>query len=243
MCDGAVYKVNQMMIERRIRTGLQMLKDRYIVIPANVGEYASLQIQTMNYDVYRYEVRGVGNLLIMKCIDAGDMQMDSFVLTPYYKNLPLFSTDYIYMKERRCCLNEIYSLVEKEDENYQCYIEKFRQIKESYDHLQNMQVKSCWYDSIRPVCTAKVSGADRDEEILEIFYEHLRSWMQMERETKLLDIQAYDEKCRITKEYSNSLIDQGGVSTDVFKAVLGEESTREFFNSVFFAPDCYERKK
>ena len=35
-------------------------------------------------------------------------------------------------------------------------------------------------------------------------------------------------------EYTDGLIEKGGISTDVFKKDLGEEETKKFFDSVFF---------
>ena len=43
----------------------------------------------------------------------------------------------------------------------------------------------------------------------------------------------------VTQEYSDGLIDKGGVSTDVFKKELGEAKTRDFFNKVFFGTELY----
>ena len=34
----------------------------------------------------------------------------------------------------------------------------------------------------------------------------------------------------VIEEHSNNLIEKGGVSTNVFKEELGEETTRDFFN-------------
>jgi hypothetical protein len=35
-------------------------------------------------------------------------------------------------------------------------------------------------------------------------------------------------------EYTDGLIEKGGISTDVFKNSLGDEETKKFFDSVFF---------
>ena len=42
-------------------------------------------------------------------------------------------------------------------------------------------------------------------------------------------------------EYARRLVDDGGVSTNLFVESLGEERTKRFFYSVFFAPDRYRR--
>ena len=48
-------------------------------------------------------------------------------------------------------------------------------------------------------------------------------------------------KWQKTQDYTNNLVDSGGVSTDVFKAVLGADKTKEFFNCIFFAPALYKK--
>lgn len=39
---------------------------------------------------------------------------------------------------------------------------------------------------------------------------------------------------KITQDYTDGLVDNGGVSTNVFKAIMGIDATKEFFNQVFF---------
>ena len=43
-----------------------------------------------------------------------------------------------------------------------------------------------------------------------------------------------EEKKNITLAYTDGLIEKGGISTDVFKAELGPEITKDFFDQVFF---------
>jgi hypothetical protein len=43
-----------------------------------------------------------------------------------------------------------------------------------------------------------------------------------------------EEKLAITVEYTDGLIEKGGISTDVFKKELGDEETKNFFDKVFF---------
>ena len=40
----------------------------------------------------------------------------------------------------------------------------------------------------------------------------------------------------------DNLIDQGGVSTDMFKQTLGAENTRRFFHEIFFGAENYRPK-
>ena len=35
-------------------------------------------------------------------------------------------------------------------------------------------------------------------------------------------------------DYTDGLIEKGGISTDVFKSALGDDVTKDFFDKVFF---------
>ena len=238
-----IFEINKERIDNRIAKGLEVLKQHYTLKERTVPEeFRTLKIQNMTFEIQQFEIETVGNLLIMKCKDSPQMQMDTFTLMPYFKNLPLFTTDYMYNGERRSYLNEIYSLVEYQDELYLSYIEKFRQNKAKHDALPDMPVKSCWYDDIRPTYTAKVTAPDADEENLQIFLDNLHTFIEMEQNTPVFaDEEAYQKKWKQNKAYSDRLVDEGGISTDVFKSVLGAEKTKKFFSEVFFAPDLYKK--
>lgn len=232
--EPTIFDINKKCIERRMQDGLNLLKRNYLVIPVDTKGFNQLEIQNMVFNISQYEVVGVGNLSIMTCTDSQTIQMDSFVLTPYNKNLPLFSSDYMYMGKTRSSLTELYSLVEKEDCNYQAYIKKFEQINESYKDLPDMPSQPYWYDSIRPVHSTKMTTPDNDEDIYNIFMSYLKTFIQMEKSSKFLGIKDYQTKWQLTQNYVDQLIEQGGVSTNMFKAALGAEKTQEFFDNVFF---------
>lgn len=240
MADNSIFDVNKKAIEKRMELGLKIMNDNYGLKELDTKDFKFLSIQKMDYTVRQFEVKGVGNLLVMTCPESEAMQMDSFVITPFFKNLPLMSTDYMYMKEKRMFLNEIYSLVPHEDETYNKYMELFKKNKSELDDLPDMPVQPCWYDPIRPVCTAKNTAPDTDDRIIELFEKNLLTFIQMEKELKPLTGEDLKKKWQLTQDYSDKLVDAGGVSTDVFKAVMGPEKTKSFFNDVFFGPGLYK---
>ena len=232
-----IFEKNCSLIDKRIARGLEILRASYEVVEVDMPEcFKRLTIQNMDFEITQYDVRGVGNLVTMKCKSAA-MQMDTFTLTPYEKNLPLFTTDYIYNGETRIYLNEIYDLCVRHDEIYDRYIAEFMANKEKHSALPDMPTKPCWYDGIRPVCTSKKTDTSADEENLSIFYDNLDTFIRMEKECDKLGEADRAEKWRLNKDYADRLVDEGGVSTDVFKATLGSDDTHRFFNEVFFGPD------
>jgi hypothetical protein len=232
--NASIFDINKQAIEKEINAGMEIVAANYTLKEIGPGEFARLRIQNMEYDIKQYEIVGVGNLLVMDSRDSPSLQMVSFVITPYYKNLPLFSTDYLYTQQKITFLIEYYDLVQEKDRLYNSFIDRFRAIKDKHRSLPDMELKKCWYDSMRSVCTAKTTSVLQDEEIFAMFTENLKAFIEMEQAYGPLAEDARTAKWRITQDYVDGLVDAGGVSTDVFKAVLGPEKTKAFFNKVFF---------
>lgn len=238
--DNNIFDINKEIIEQHIKRGMDLLTSHYDLKEVETGKFAKLQIQGIDYSITQYEIIGVGNLLVMDSKYSSKLQMASFVITPYYKSLPLFSTDYMYMQEKRGFLIEYYDLVPEKDELYLNYMNQFASLKAEHNHLEDMLLKECWYDSLKPVCTAKNTDRTKDTEISSMFVDNLKLFIEMEQHSKLLTAEERKLKWKITQDYTDGLVDNGGVSTNVFKAIMGSDATKEFFNKVFFGTnrDC-----
>lgn len=76
------------------------------------------------------------------------------------------------------------------------------------------------------------SKADTDME--KMLTDSIRVYGEHAAGLPLLTAEEKAEKIAITMEYTDGLIEKGGISTDVFKKELGEETTKDFFDKVFF---------
>lgn len=234
-----MYQTNLQCIETRIDKGLALLRQYYEVTERAVGNFRSFTVAGRRHEVRQFDVQGVGNLLVMTNPDEGPMQMDTFTITPYFKNLPLFTTDYMYFEDKRMILNEIYNLVEEQDALYLQYIDEFARNCKAVESLEDMPMRPCWYDEIRPVFAGKIAPLGMDTELTDLFLANLQTFIRMEQASPLLTGSALQGKWNRNYAYARSLVEDGGVSTDLFTKSLGEAATKEFFYSVFFAPDCY----
>ena len=109
--------------------------------------------------------------------------------------------------------------------------------------MPDFPTRPAWYDGIRPVCHAKAPDESQDEQAIKRFLAFLQLFIDMEQASPLLDADDMQAKWQKNKEYADRLIDEGGVSTDLFTAALGAENTRRFFHEVFFGADCYKPLK
>lgn len=234
MKENDIFMINVRAIEKEISDGLNILNKNYKLNQLDCGSFCSLKMQNMTYNIKQYEIVGVGNLLLMESKDSKGLQMLSFVITPYYKNLPLFSGDFLFINENRNVLLEYYDLVKEKDAQYKAYTDKLQAIKDKYSYLPDIKLKECWYDTLKTVSITKKTTVAQDNDIFSMFIENLHTFIEKEQETDILSDSDRRIKWEITKDYANKLIDIEGVSTSVFKNSIGVESTRKFFHEVFF---------
>ena len=231
---------NAELINARLDAGLGLLRKYYNVQECPVDPVlANPVIGGRPHHARRFDIEGVGNLLMMTVTEAEANQLSSFVIMPYYKNLPLFSTDYVYSGDRRFFLLEIYDLSVYHDKLFVNGIDSFREYADGLTELADFPVRPAWYDEIRPVCCAKAPALEQDELSLKIFTDFLGLFVKMEQASPVLSGEALTQKWENNKAYADRLIDEGGVSTELFTAAIGAENTRRFFHEVFFGADCY----
>ena len=235
-----ISEENKRLIEARLEAGLSLLRKTYRVEERPVDPIlAHPNIGGRPHEARRFDIEGVGNLLVMTVTEAEENQLSSFVIMPYAKNLPLFSTDFVYSGEQSFFLLEIYDLSVAHDPAYDAGIAAFRDFGETLADMRDIPTRPAWYDGIRPVCFAKAPAAEQREQAIARFLAFLERFVSMEQAAAPLDEAGLAEKWRVNKAYADRLIDEGGVSTDLFTAALGAENTRRFFHQVFFGADCY----
>ena len=235
-----ILQVNKRLIDRRLKDGLALLREYYLVQERDVDPaFASPVVAGRPYSVRSFDVWDVGNLLMMSATEVEKDQVGAFVIMPYYKNLPLFSSDYVYTGDQRIMLVEAYDLALNHDELYDRGISSFTACADAWNDMPDYPIESRWYDDIRSVCIAKAPSRDQDELALWRFRDALDLFIKMERCASPLDDAERARKWELNKGYSDRLIDEGGVATSRWIAALGADTTRRFFDEVFFGSAHY----
>lgn len=217
-----------------IDSALDVIRENHQLTEIAEEEYGTVKINPlMKFDVDHYRIDDVGNLSIMK-MNMGIMQMATFVITPDEKDIPVLSADYIYVLPIRKTYLEVYDLVIDNDDTYKSYINQFQDIKDSYADIPDMEYSETWYSDLITVGTYKQGKTGDDDDFAEMLAENVRLMLSMADEYPALAEEDIERKQQIVVDYSDGLIEKGGVSTDVFKKSLGEETTKDFFDKVFF---------
>lgn len=213
---------------------LEELRKEHTVTPVDAGDYEEMTIYgIMKFDVQQYDIEDVGNLSIMK-VNMGVMQMATVVITPQDKNLPLMSADFMYILSNRKAYLEFYDVVAKKDQQYLSLLDALQGVQNNYAHLENIETTPAWYQHLLTVTSYKGGDAKCDADIQQMLVDSVHTYLSYGKDFPTLTAEQREEKLAITVEYTDGLIEKGGISTDVFKKQLGEEETKKFFDQVFF---------
>ena len=107
-------------------------------------------------------------------------------------------------------------------------------VQANYGHLGNFEPSEAWYDDLLTVASFKSAASEADPDLTGMLKESLRVYLDHSKNIPELSEEERREKLEITTAYTNGLIENGGVSTDVFKKQLGAEETKKFFDQVLF---------
>lgn len=225
---------NMKAMNKALDGAMNKISENYKVTEVDAGEYGDMTIYgVLKFHVKQYEVEEIGNLSIMK-VNMGFMQMGTMILTPLDKNLPLFSLDYMYTFASRKGYIEFYNLVDKKDLQYDKLINDLKAVKNEYDNFENVTPSEAWYQDLVGVGTYKKWSSKEDSRGDKMITDNLNTYFKASKNLKVLTKEEQSAKIEVTKKYTDGLIENGGISTDVFKKSLGEEVTRDFFDKVLF---------
>lgn len=230
---------NTKAMDAAVETALSILREDHDLTPVDPGRFGTLKVYgMMKFLVEQYTMEGIGNLSVMRMkMGLPLMTMATVVVTPFEKNLPLMSVDFIYMLGNRKAYIEFYDLVAQKDEHYLRHISRLAAISQRYASLSPCPPAPAWYDHLLTATAYRSGKAADDTLLIDLLSECVRGFAEMCAAAPCLDEAAQAEKRRLTAEYVDNLVKQGGTSTNVFKKALGEETTREFFGKVFFGTE------
>lgn len=233
---------NMKQMNKTVDSGMNVLSSYAKVTPVDAGEYSQITMKgIMKFNVSQYDVENIGNLSVMT-VNMGFMQMVSYVVSPYEKDLPLLSMDFMYILGNRKAYAEFYDLVaDTSSDEYKSVLSNIRQFESKYSDMSDVETSPAWYDKYLTVALHKSGKRSDDAKINDMFLDAVRCFMETAEPLPLLSDEEKAVKLELTQEYCDGLIENGGVSTDVFKKELGEETTRDFFNKVFFGTERYRK--
>lgn len=210
---------------------LDIIGKSYALTKKSAGDFETFKAKGMTFRCETFDAEGLGHVSVMRAKGFfGLMKMDTLVIAPVRKDLPLLSYDRIYAMGNDTLIIELYDTTGEKKVDLGAISAVKGKFSALPERFADGEEPKHWYDDIRLSETTskkgkKVHSADFDKYTLEYISEFLAlEGADCER----------DEKIARTEIYATGLITQGGPATDVFKAEFGEEKTGEIIRGVLF---------
>ena len=155
------------------------------------------------------------------------MKMETLIITPKWKDMPLLSYDRIKAMGSDTLIIELYDTL-----TGPCFLKPLDEVKARYASLPNHDLGSHWYDSIRLEQSVSKNGKTALSASFDTLTDaYFDAYIACAGQAKSCVPQ---EKAQKSGVYVEGLLLHGGPSTDIFKKALGEEKTAELFRRVLF---------
>ena len=209
---------------------LTLLKAQHPLRRCDAGEFSALKANGMSFTVEAYEAEGLGHVSVMRAKGFfGLMKMDTLIVNPTERDLPLYSYDRILAMGNDTLIAELY------DTTVGGFTapELDALLRRSAD-LPDRDPGTHWYDDIRlPQSISKKGKKPERQAFDNLAQAHFAAWLAT-RCPPLTDKAAKRAKAAA---YVDGLLTHGGPSTDVFKKALGQKKTEQLFRKVLFGTE------
>ena len=198
----------------------------------NADAYAVLKVSGMKFRIRTFQAEGLGHVSSMEASGFfGLMKMDTLIINPTCKDMPLFSYDRVHAMSNDTLIFELYdTLLEQTD------LSALDQVKQSAAYLPDHDLGQHWYDSIKLSQSLSKKGKRSETSPFNVTAAH---YLVKYLETALhAPVCAEAPKLEKASVYVEGLLANGGPSTDVFKKGIGSEKTAELFRRVLFGTNA-----
>ena len=206
---------------------LNAISDKYPLKEKGASGFDGIKVKGMKFAINSYEAKGLGHVSTM-CAKGffGLMKMDTLIITPKYKDLPLFSYDRIKAMGNDKLYVEFYDTCVEEPN-----LNAIDDLLSKYSDIPKAEAKKQWYDDIKLSQTTTFVGKKKDSDSFDkMALEFMNAFVCIDAK----DVTDHETKEKKTSVYVDGLLNNGGPATDVFLNAMGKEKTTELFKKVLF---------
>lgn len=195
------------------------------------GEYEKMKVSGMLFRIRRFYAQGLGPVSVMAAGGFfGLMKMNTLIITPTQKDMPLFSYDRVQAMGNDTLIFELYdTLLGNPD------LSALAQVKQDAAYLPDYDLGEHWYDPIKlPESLAKKGRKKETQGFDATVLHYLAKFLDAAQKADVCQAAPKREKASV---YVEGLLKNGGPSTDVFKKGIGDEKTAALFRKILFATE------
>jgi hypothetical protein len=208
---------------------LDVIAKSFPLTECSCDEYKKMKVRGMTFQIRRFYAEGLGAVSEMVAKGFfGLMKMDTLIITPLEKDMPLFSYDRVHAMGNDTLIFELYdTLLGQVD------LSGLEQVKLDAQYLPDHDLGQHWYDSIKlPVSLSKKGKKAHTAAFNSCAMQYLEAFLATSQNAAPCEAEPKREKASV---YVEGLLTHGGPSTNVFKKSIGEEKTAELFRKTLFA--------
>lgn len=208
---------------------LAIIDKAFPLAEQSCGEYKKMKVSGMGFTIRRFRAEGLGSVSVMVASGFfGLMKMDTLIITPTEKDMPLFSYDRVHAMGNDTLIFELYdTLLNSAD------LSALEEVKKQAAYLPDHDLGEHWYDSIKlPVSLSKKGKKAHTPGFDTTAIHYLTKYLETAQTADACEAAPKREKASV---YVEGLLTNGGPSTDVFKKGIGVEKTADLFRKILFA--------
>ena len=215
-----------------IQKMLRAITAQYHLNAITIGEFQKMKVNGMNFEIWAFHAEGLGHVSAMVAKGFfGLMKMDTLIINPTEKDMPLFSYDRVHAMGNDTLIYELYdTILEKADLN------RLEDVKAKYRALPDHDLGKHWYDSIKLAESLSKKGRKKQTAAFDaLTQDYMDAFLACCKNAAPCSAAAKQEKASV---YVEGLLSNGGPSTDVFMKAMGPEQTARLFRLVLFGTEC-----
>ncbi len=194
------------------------------------GEFKEQKISGMKFNIRAFHAEGLGHASIMTASGFfGLMKMDTLIINPTERDMPLFSYDRVYAMGNDTLIFELYdTLLSKAD------LSRLGAAKITLDFPEH-DLGEHWYDSIKLPESVSKKGKKKDSPAFDaLALEYTDAYLSISGGASVCSREKKRERASL---YVEGLLKNGGPSTDVFLKGIGRERTEQLFRNLLFGTE------
>ena len=209
---------------------LDALRERYRLIPEDIGADAAMKAKGMKFTTESYKVDGLGHFCILRMkAFAGLMKMETAVLAVNGKDLPLLNIDWMSVAGNETQIVELYDvqLAEYPAE----HLDAFAAIRDRDGDIEEYTSGDHWYDNIRYASSYSKRGKKVSDRFNAAAEAYLTTYLDQAESAEACDTAG---KTDLIRNYAGQLLTQGGPAVDQVKKLFGEDYARRLIQRYMY---------
>ena len=215
------------------RYALGKVRKGFCVTENEIGSDRHLSRLGMNFATHSYEIEDIGHFCVMTMkAFAGVMAMETIVISPVERDLPLFNIDRVSAFGKDTLLIEIYDTqLTPLDAEIQ---ERFRALLERDSAVSDVESKPHWYDEIRYPFSYGKAGKGLLQQFERAQRDYLEEFIDALKNTPMCD---RDAKLKKNREFAEKLVENDGPAVNMMRSLFGEETMKRVVLSHMYGVD------